>query len=75
MNRTELELEAYCEGCEAIEPDVVKYSDRLCWSYDLNDYYPEPGKIVIMCKKRTLCANLYRHLKKQEEGKDVRSEE
>lgn len=63
MNKTELKLEDYCQSCEAIEPEAVEYPAKLCWSQELNDFYHEPRKIVIMCKKRALCARLYQHLK------------
>ena len=68
MNRTELKLEAYCEGCTSIEPEVIK-------SYPLSEEPP----VQIMCVNRGKCLKIAHHilrmLENEREKENVRSEE
>lgn len=64
MNKTELKLEDYCDGCAFIEPEALRYTS------------PTGDCIIdIKCKHRGVCNRLHANLKKFMEAENVRSEE
>lgn len=70
LNMISLEMEDYCQNCRYFEP-AKELTEAVCTGFNDEDNYVY--NIVIFCKERKRCANMYKVLKRRFE-KDDRSE-
>lgn len=63
MITAELNIKDYCENCTLFTPDT-----------DVNKFYADDGmkitQVLISCKYKNHCANLYKHVLRSQEKKE-----